>query len=123
MVSDARFEAVCAPARLNLTSLTSCGRPPACSSYRRALSSRNESETVVGDPQCLLPCTGVPADLAGRVASALQQVGLQPGDRLGIYSANNVEWTLTAKAADMLSVIVGGCPQACFLPEAGSCLL
>lgn len=47
------------------------------------------------------------AELASHVASGLQQLGLKPGDRLGLYSINNVEWTLTAKAADMLSGIVG----------------
>ncbi|GAB4818389.1 hypothetical protein N2152v2_005435 [Parachlorella kessleri] len=44
--------------------------------------------------------------LANHVASALHQCGIGPGDRLGICSANNVEWMLTARAADVVSGVV-----------------
>ncbi|MDF1481984.1 AMP-binding protein [Extensimonas sp. H3M7-6] len=43
---------------------------------------------------------------ARRLASALLGLGLQPGDRVGIWSHNNVEWTLTQLATNMVGMIL-----------------
>lgn len=37
------------------------------------------------------------------VASALSQLGFKPHDKLGLYSANKVEWMLTMRGVDVLS--------------------
>jgi len=41
-----------------------------------------------------------------RMAAALQEQGLQPGDRLAIYSENCVEWALADWAAQSLGLVV-----------------
>ncbi len=43
---------------------------------------------------------------ARRLASALLELGLQPGDRVGIWSHNNVEWTLTQLATAMVGMVL-----------------
>ena len=39
-------------------------------------------------------------------AAALLAIGLQPGDRLGIWSPNNAEWTITQFAAHKVGVVL-----------------
>ena len=39
-------------------------------------------------------------------AAALLAIGLQPGDRLGIWSPNNAEWTITQFAAHKIGVVL-----------------
>jgi fatty-acyl-CoA synthase len=46
------------------------------------------------------------AQRADRLAAGLSALGLAPGDRLGIWSPNCVEWTLTQFAAARLGLIL-----------------
>ncbi|KAL6783917.1 LCS1 [Auxenochlorella protothecoides x Auxenochlorella symbiontica] len=45
-------------------------------------------------------------DKAYSFAAALQKLGFEPHDKLGIYSSNNVEHMLTLKAVDVISAVV-----------------
>ena len=61
---------------------------------------------------CMLCCSGpccvcCAAVLVDHAASALQQAGILPGGKVGILSANNEEWMITAKAVDVVGACVG----------------
>ncbi|KAI7842469.1 hypothetical protein COHA_003823 [Chlorella ohadii] len=43
---------------------------------------------------------------ARQLAAALTKAGFKPKDKLGIYSANNVEWMLAIRACDVVSGII-----------------
>ena len=45
-------------------------------------------------------------DQAHQLASALLDLGLQPGDRIGIWSHNNVEWVLMQLATAQVGLVL-----------------
>jgi long-subunit acyl-CoA synthetase (AMP-forming) len=54
---------------------------------------------------------------AGRLAGALQAMGLRRGDRIGILAANCLEWVLLDLAALRLGVVTAGFEPGKFEPE------
>ncbi|MDD9841619.1 MAG: AMP-binding protein [Alphaproteobacteria bacterium] len=66
-----------------------------------------------GDRQAIISCTQAQrltySELKTkslRLAAAFMQLGLKPGDRIGIWSPNNVEWTITQYATAYLGLIL-----------------
>jgi long-chain acyl-CoA synthetase len=56
-------------------------------------------------------------EAAGRVAGALQRLGLRRGDRVGILAANCLEWVLLDLAALRLGVVTAGFEPGKFEPD------
>jgi fatty-acyl-CoA synthase len=57
-----------------------------------------------------------------KVAAGLLALGLQPGDRIGIWSPNNAEWLLTMFAAAKAGLILVSLNPAYRIPEIEYCL-
>ena len=56
-------------------------------------------------------------DQANQLASALLDLGLQPGDRIGIWSHNNVEWVLMQLATAKVGLVLVNINPAPGTPE------
>lgn len=56
---------------------------------------------------------------AGRLARRLRDLGIGPGDRIGILAANSLDWVLLDLAALRLKAVTAGFEPAKFKPEAG----
>ncbi|MFC6880363.1 AMP-binding protein [Actinomadura yumaensis] len=55
--------------------------------------------------------------MAGNVAQGLRRLGVRPGDRIGILSANRLEWVLLDLAALRLKVVTAGLEPGKFDPR------
>src|SRR4051812_30368004 len=55
--------------------------------------------------------------LSRRVAHRLQQLGIGPGDRIGILARNRLEWVLLDLAAIKLRVVTAGFEHGGFKPD------
>lgn len=65
----------------------------------------SEREALVVRHQNLRMTYGQLKEAVDNVASGLRRLGLQPGDRIGIWSPNNVEWVLTQFATAKAGLI------------------
>ncbi|MDH6110353.1 long-chain acyl-CoA synthetase [Kitasatospora sp. MAP12-15] len=57
-------------------------------------------------------------ELAGQLAAGLSRLGIGPGDRIGILSANRLEWVLLDLAALRLKAVTAGFEPGKFEPDA-----
>lgn len=85
--------------------------------FRNVVESHPDAEAVVSLPQQRRLTYGELADAVDQLARGLVSTGFVPGDRIGIWSTNNVEWILLQMATARIGAVLVNINPALRTPE------